>query len=76
MKTSAAAIAVICGLASAQNAVVTNSCSSSIYVQSFPYNGDDAGPLTTVKSGESFSEKFVSSGSVCSGQCFRPFPFS
>ena len=65
MKTFAAATAIMAGLVSADNAVVRNSCSSSIYVQSFPYNGNDAGPLTTVKPGESFSEKFVSSGSVC-----------
>lgn len=65
MKTYIAALAAMAGLASAENAVVKNSCSSNIYVQSFPYNGGEAGPLTTLKPGEAFSEKFVSSGSVC-----------
>lgn len=65
MKTSAVALAALLGLTSAQNAVVINRCPSTIYVQSFPYDGSAAGPLTTVKSGQSFSESFRASGSVC-----------
>ncbi|TGJ78722.1 hypothetical protein E0Z10_g10047 [Xylaria hypoxylon] len=49
---------------SAQKAVVKNSCASTIYVQSFPYDGSTAGALTTVTSGNSFSEAFRKSGST------------
>lgn len=65
MKTSILALGALLGLASAQNAVVHNHCEATIYVQSFPYDGSAPGPLTTVKSGETFSEKFRPSGSVC-----------
>ncbi|KAI1158614.1 hypothetical protein F5B18DRAFT_640232 [Nemania serpens] len=49
---------------SAQQTVVKNSCKSTIYVQSFPYDGSAAGPLTTVAAGKSFSETFRLSGST------------
>lgn len=65
MKTSLLALGALLGLASAQNAVVHNHCSNTIYVQSFPYDGSAPGPLTTVKEGQTFSEKFRPSGSVC-----------
>ncbi len=65
MKTYITSFVAMAGLVSAGNAVVKNSCSSNIYVQSFPYSGSQAGPLTTLKPGATFSEKFVSSGSVC-----------
>lgn len=64
MKFSLVAIAALAGVASAQRAVVKNDCSETIYVQSFPYNGGKAGPLTTVAPGKSFTEKFKTSGSV------------
>jgi hypothetical protein len=70
MKFSIVALAGLSGLASAQQAIVINSCSSPIYVQSFPYDGSAAGPLTTVQPGKSFSEKFRPSGSVsASSRC-------
>lgn len=50
--------------ASAQQAEVKNNCASPIYVQSFPFDGSAAGPLTTVQPGQSFSEDFRKSGSV------------
>lgn len=49
---------------SAQQAVVKNNCQSTIYVQSFPFDGSAAGKLTTVAPGQSFSEDFRKSGSV------------
>ncbi|KAK6073163.1 hypothetical protein SCUP515_07026 [Seiridium cupressi] len=49
---------------SAQQAVVKNNCQSSIYVQSFPYDGSAAGTLTTVAPGQSFAEDFHTSGST------------
>ncbi|KAK2592295.1 hypothetical protein QQS21_010015 [Conoideocrella luteorostrata] len=64
MKVLAIASAALLGLASAQNAVVINSCSSAVYVQSFPFDGSAAGPLTTVQPGSSFSEGFRASGST------------
>lgn len=65
MKASVVAFTALLGLASAQNAVVMNTCPTAIYVQSFPYDGSAAGPLTTVQPGKSFSEAFRASGSVC-----------
>ncbi|RYP77893.1 hypothetical protein DL769_003304 [Monosporascus sp. CRB-8-3] len=50
--------------ASAQRAVVKNSCDSTIYVQSFPFDGSAPGTLTTVAPGKSFSEEFRKSGST------------
>ena len=60
--------ALVAAGVSAQQAVVKNNCTSPIYVQSFPYDGSTAGPLTTVEPGQSFSEDFHTSGSV------SPFP--
>ena len=65
MKASLIAFSAVLGLASAQNAIVNNDCSTTVYVQSFPYDGSTPGPLTTVLSGGTFSEKFRTSGSVC-----------
>uniref|UniRef100_A0A1Y1LFQ4 16 kDa allergen n=1 Tax=Photinus pyralis TaxID=7054 RepID=A0A1Y1LFQ4_PHOPY len=64
MKASVVAFTALLGLASAQNAVVKNTCPTAIYVQSFPYDGSAAGPLTTVQPGKSFSEPFRASGST------------
>ncbi|KAJ5158718.1 uncharacterized protein N7500_008369 [Penicillium coprophilum] len=52
MKTSLIALGALLGLVSAQNAVVHNHCATSVYVQSFPYDGSAPGPLTTVPKGE------------------------
>lgn len=49
---------------SAQQAVVKNNCATSIYVQSFPFDGSAAGTLTTLAAGQSYSETFKPSGSV------------
>ncbi|KAI9151391.1 hypothetical protein HJFPF1_08593 [Paramyrothecium foliicola] len=64
MKFSLVAIAALLSIASAQQAVVINDCKKTVYVQSFPYNGGQPGPLTTLKPGESFSENFRGSGST------------
>ena len=64
MKTSLIAFSALLGLVSAQNAIVQNSCPTSVYVQSFPYDGSTPGPLSTVPSGGNFSEQFRASGSV------------
>ena len=64
MKVSLIPIGALIGLATAQNAIVNNHCSSTVYVQSFPYDGSDPGPLTTVAEGGTFSEEFHPSGSV------------
>ncbi|KKY29658.1 putative alkaline foam protein b [Diaporthe ampelina] len=56
--------ALVAAGVSAQQAVVKNNCTSPIYVQSFPYDGSTAGPLTTVEPGQSFSEDFHTSGST------------
>lgn len=64
MKFSLFAAAAALGLASAEQAVVINSCNSPIYVQSFPYGGGN-GPLTTVQPGKSFKENLRGGGSVC-----------
>jgi len=48
----------------AQQAVVKNNCQSTVYVQSFPYDGSAPGPLTTLKRGQSFSEDLRPVGSV------------
>ncbi|KAJ2980318.1 hypothetical protein NUW58_g6975 [Xylaria curta] len=49
---------------SAQQAVVNNDCNSTIYVQSFPYDGSAAGPLTPLPAGGRFAEDFRQSGST------------
>ena len=49
---------------SAQKAVVHNNCDSTVYVQSFPYDGSAAGTLTTLEKGQAFSEDFRASGST------------
>lgn len=60
----AAAATLLSSTAVAQQAIVINSCPDPIYVQSYPYDGGKAGPLTTVQPGKSFAENFRSSGSV------------
>ncbi|KHO01315.1 uncharacterized protein MAM_00316 [Metarhizium album ARSEF 1941] len=64
MKAPVVAFTALMGLASAKEAVVINNCPTTIYVQSFPYDGSAAGPLTTVQTGQSFSEAFRASGST------------
>ena len=64
LSTIFAGAAIAATGASAQQAVVHNKCNVPIYVQSFPYNGGAAGPLTTVQPGQAFSEDFRKSGSV------------
>ncbi|KAI1206933.1 uncharacterized protein F4807DRAFT_437720 [Annulohypoxylon truncatum] len=49
---------------SAQQAIVKNNCGSTIYVQSFPYDGSSAGPLTTLTAGQTFTEDFRPAGST------------
>ncbi|KAI0549954.1 hypothetical protein F4679DRAFT_544324 [Xylaria curta] len=49
---------------SAQQAVVKNNCPSTIYVQSFPYDGSAASALATVTNGQTFTENFRPSGST------------
>ncbi|KAK5632212.1 hypothetical protein RRF57_007926 [Xylaria bambusicola] len=56
--------ALVASGVSAQKAVVKNNCKSTIYVQSYPYDGSKAGTLTTVAPGQSFSENFRTSGST------------
>ncbi|KAJ5497892.1 hypothetical protein N7453_006943 [Penicillium expansum] len=63
MKTSLITFSALLGLVSAQNAVVNNHCDTTVYVQSYPYDGSDPGPLTTVPSGGTFSEDLRASGS-------------
>ncbi|KAI1121206.1 hypothetical protein F5Y10DRAFT_105493 [Nemania abortiva] len=62
--TTITSVALLAAGVSAQEAVVKNNCQSTIYVQSFPYDGSAAGTLTTVTSGNSFSEGFRASGST------------
>jgi hypothetical protein len=64
MKTSLIAFSTLLGLTSAQNAIVNNDCSTTVYVQSFRYDGSAPSPLTTIPSGGTFSEKFRASGLV------------
>ncbi|KAI0479800.1 hypothetical protein F4859DRAFT_450343 [Xylaria cf. heliscus] len=56
--------ALIASGVSAQQAIVKNNCQSTVYVQSFPFDGSAAGALTTVAPGKSFSENFRPSGST------------
>lgn len=56
--------ALVSSATAANQAIVKNDCSGTIYVQSFPYNGGAPGPLTTLKPGQKFSENMRSSGSV------------
>ncbi|KAI1370596.1 hypothetical protein F4677DRAFT_437924 [Hypoxylon crocopeplum] len=50
--------------AAAQRAIVTNKCAAPINVQSFPYDGSTAGPLTTLEPNGTFSEDLRPSGST------------
>ncbi|KAL4732123.1 hypothetical protein ACLX1H_001131 [Fusarium chlamydosporum] len=56
--------ALVSSATAANQAIVKNDCSGTIYVQSFPYNGGAPGPLTTLKPGQKFSENMRSSGST------------
>ncbi|KAF5023647.1 hypothetical protein F66182_4292 [Fusarium sp. NRRL 66182] len=60
----AAFAASVSTVAAANQAVVVNGCTSTIYVQSWPYNGGAPGPLKTLKPGQKFSENLRSSGST------------
>ncbi|KAI3394353.1 hypothetical protein diail_2863 [Diaporthe ilicicola] len=67
MKFSAAltgAAALLATGVSAQNAVVKNNCATTIYVQSFPQDGSAPGPLTTLTTGQSFTEGLRATGST------------
>ncbi|XXH02837.1 hypothetical protein Hte_009224 [Hypoxylon texense] len=66
MKVSATimGVALAATSVSAQQAVVKNNCPNTVYVQSFPYDGSTAGPLTTLASGQTFYEAFRPSGST------------
>ncbi|KAF7718840.1 Uncharacterized protein PECH_007151 [Penicillium ucsense] len=64
MKATLISFGALVGLAAAQNAIVNNHCDSTVYVQSFPYDGSAPGPLTAVPKGGTFSEKFRPSGST------------
>ncbi|KAF4455111.1 hypothetical protein FALBO_15708 [Fusarium albosuccineum] len=57
------ALAAIGSAAAANQAIVINDCDTAIYVQSVPSSGA-AGPLTTVKPGQRFSENLRSGGST------------
>lgn len=54
MKNFVISFVALLGLVSAQNAVMHNRCTASVYVQSFPYDGSAPGPLTTVPKEETF----------------------
>ncbi|RBA09715.1 hypothetical protein FPRO05_05651 [Fusarium proliferatum] len=56
--------AIVGSAAAANQAVVKNDCSGTIYVQSWPYNGGAPGPLVALKPGKTFSENLRSTGSV------------
>ncbi|KAF5592941.1 uncharacterized protein FSUBG_9987 [Fusarium subglutinans] len=56
--------AIVGSAAAADQAVVKNDCSGTIYVQSWPYNGAAPGPLVTLKPGQKFSENLRSTGST------------
>ncbi|KAI0111989.1 hypothetical protein F4814DRAFT_376319 [Daldinia grandis] len=56
--------ALVASGVSAQKAIVKNNCPSTVYVQSYPFDGSTAGTLTAVKTGESFTETFRPSGST------------
>ncbi|EAQ87753.1 hypothetical protein CHGG_04372 [Chaetomium globosum CBS 148.51] len=62
--TTALTAALVATGASAQQAVVKNNCQTTVYVQSFPYDGSAAGPLTTLAPGKSFTEDLRQSGST------------
>lgn len=65
MKFSLPVLAAVVGLATAADqAIVINDCSIPVYVQSFPYNGGDAGPLTKLNPGDRYTEDQKASGSV------------
>ncbi|KAI1029165.1 hypothetical protein LB503_013340 [Fusarium chuoi] len=56
--------AIVGSAAAANQAVVKNDCSGTIYVQSWPYNGGAPGPLVALKPGKTFSENLRSTGST------------
>ncbi|RGP80677.1 bys1 protein [Fusarium longipes] len=56
--------ALVSSATAANQAIVINDCSTTIYVQSFPYNGAAPGPLTALKPGQKFAENMRSSGST------------
>ena len=60
----AAFTAMVGSTAAANQAVVINNCPTTIYVQSWPYNGGHPGPLVALKPGKKFAENMRYSGSV------------
>jgi len=62
--TAAISAALLATSAFGQQAIVKNNCQKTVYVQSFPYDGSAAGPLTTLGRGQSFSEDLRPAGSV------------
>ncbi|KAI0388683.1 hypothetical protein F5Y17DRAFT_185662 [Xylariaceae sp. FL0594] len=64
LSTVVGVVALIASSVSAQQVIVSNGCKSTVFVQSFPYDGSTAGPLTTVTTGKTFSEKYRKSGST------------
>ncbi|CAJ2503062.1 Uu.00g104560.m01.CDS01 [Anthostomella pinea] len=56
--------AIAASSVSAQQAVVVNSCTSNVYVQSFPFDGSAAGTLTTLAPGGRYAEDFHAAGST------------
>ncbi|KAH7174005.1 uncharacterized protein B0J16DRAFT_406421 [Fusarium flagelliforme] len=60
----AAFTAMVGSTAATNQAVVINNCPTTIYVQSWPYNGGSPGPLVALKPGKKFAENMRSSGST------------
>ncbi|KAG8673013.1 hypothetical protein FPOAC2_06437 [Fusarium poae] len=56
--------ALVSSATAANQAVVINNCPTTIYVQSFPYNGAAPGALTALKPGQKFAENMRASGST------------
>lgn len=63
----------------AQQAIVNNMCAETVYVQSWPFENGSPGPLTTLTTGQQFSENLRPVGSVSTPQihlthtCLLPF---
>lgn len=59
-----AAVSFLAAAVAGQRAVVTNKCDTTVFVQSWPFDGSATGPLTTVRKGETFTEDLRRSGST------------
>ncbi|OAA47484.1 16 kDa allergen [Beauveria brongniartii RCEF 3172] len=64
MKASIFSIAAAVGLASAQYAFVENHCDKTVWVQSYPYDGQAPGAASAVEPGKSWQEPFRYQGST------------